>query len=102
MIGYIKNTVHCRAAIIAGYFNAAANDCGICDNCINRHTLFISTEEFKVITSDILQLLCNGPMQLPAIQQQLQHIKKEKLKKVLDYLQAEKKIMVDKEGNIFI
>jgi len=103
MLDYIKNTQACRSKIIAGYFNAkAGNSCGICDNCINEKTLVISTEEFEVITSGILELLSTRPVSLTTLQQQFKTVKKEKLWKVLHYLQAENKIGVDKEGNIFI
>ena len=103
MVNYIKTTRICRSKLIAGYFGAAAqNACGVCDNCINDKALLISKEEFDSISSGILQLIKTTALPLKEIQQQLKVVKKEKLWKVINYLQAENKITVNKEGEISI
>ena len=100
---YINTTTACRSKLIADYFNATADKaCAICDNCINEKALTISKEEFEHISSGILQLVKDTPLPVKYIQQQLKAIKKEKLWKVINYLQAENKIAVNKEGNLFI
>jgi ATP-dependent DNA helicase RecQ len=100
---YINTITACRSKLIAAYFNATADKaCAICDNCINEKALTISKEEFELISSGILQLVKDTPLPVKYIQQQLKGIKKEKLWKVINYLQAENKIAVNKEGNIFI
>jgi ATP-dependent DNA helicase RecQ len=101
ILGFIKNTAFCRSKIIAAYFNAATkNACGVCDNCINEKILEISKEEFETISNGILQLVKASALPVKEIQQQLKVVKKEKLWKVINYLQAEDKLSVDKEGNI--
>jgi ATP-dependent DNA helicase RecQ len=103
IINYITNTIFCRSSLIASYFNAlAVKACSICDNCINQKELKISAEEFDAITSAILNLVTQSPLAVTAIQNNLKSIKKEKLWKVITYLQAENKISVSKEGDIFI
>jgi ATP-dependent DNA helicase RecQ len=103
IINYIKSTTGCRAKIIAAYFNAtAANDCGICDNCINQKTIDISKEEFEKIAGAILMLVKETAIPLKDIQENLQRFKKEKIWKVINFLQTENKIAVTKEGNLFI
>jgi ATP-dependent DNA helicase RecQ len=103
IINYITNTTFCRSSLIASYFNAlTAKTCSICDNCINQKELKISAEEFDAITSAILNIVTQRPLAVTAIQNNLKSIKKEKLWKVITYLQSENKISVSKEGNIFI
>jgi ATP-dependent DNA helicase RecQ len=103
IINYIANTIECRSKIIAGYFNApTANDCGKCDNCINQKAIVISKEEFEYISSSILNFVKDNALPVKDIQNFLKEIKKEKLWKVINFLQAENKIAVNKEGNIFI
>ena len=103
ILGYIKNTVNCRSKLIASYFSATTNNaCSICDNCINEKDLHISKEEFDTISSGIFQLVKAAALSVKEIQTQLKGVKKEKLWKVINYLQAENKISVTKEGDIFL
>jgi ATP-dependent DNA helicase RecQ len=103
MIGYINKNTGCRSQHIANYFtDLKVNACGICDNCINEKVIYISTEEFNSITHQVLGLTKKAPVSVLEILGALKGIKKEKIWKVVDYLQAEKKIQADKEGNITI
>ncbi len=103
MLNYINNTVACRSKLIGSYFSAPiANDCGVCDNCINQKAISISKEEFESIASGILQLVKDNPLPVKTIQQHLRSVKKEKLWKVINFLLAENKIAATKEGAIFI
>jgi ATP-dependent DNA helicase RecQ len=101
IINYIHSTINCRSKIIAAYFNApTANDCGKCDNCINQKAIVISKEQFEEISSAIIMLVKDIAMPLKDIQQKLQNVKKEKIWKVINFLQAENKVSVNKEGDI--
>jgi ATP-dependent DNA helicase RecQ len=101
IIGYIKETGICRSATIAGYFDAHLDKpCGICDNCINQKELIVTKEEFEFISGRILQMIHEKSMPVKDILTSLQTIKKEKFWKVLNFLQAENKINVTKEGQV--
>lgn len=103
ILNYIRTTTVCRSKMIALYFNAPAkNTCGVCDNCINEKIVEISKEEFETISNGILQLIKSNPLPVKEIQQKLKTVKKEKLWKVINYLQAENKITVNKEGEISV
>jgi ATP-dependent DNA helicase RecQ len=102
MASYIQNTTDCRGKLIAVYFNATNKPCGICDNCINQKELVISKEEFETIASGIFNLLKTNAMSAKELQSQLKGIKKEKVWKVINYLQSENKIAATKEGDLFI
>jgi ATP-dependent DNA helicase RecQ len=103
MLNYIMNSTNCRGKLIGSYFNAPiANDCGICDNCINQKAIVLSTEEFESIATGIFQLIKDNPLPVKNIQQHLRSVKKEKLWKVINFLLAEKKIAATKDGDVFI
>ena len=101
MIDYIKMTNSCRSKFIAIYFNdMSATKCGICDNCIKEKNASLSSGEFENISQHIFHLVKQKPLQVDELIIQSKKINKEKLWKVLDYLQAEKKLSINKEGNI--
>ena len=103
MIGYINKTTGCRSVHIANYFSEVKiNACAICDNCINEKVIYISTEEFNNISLQITELTKLSPVTMNEILVSLKGIKKEKIWRVVNYLQAEKKILADREGNLTI
>ncbi len=99
IIDFILNTITCRSQIIAAYFNdRQVKACGICDNCINQQSLKISKEEFEQISSFILELATQKSVGINEIINKGKRYNKAKLWKVIDYLQGEKKLLVNKEG----
>lgn len=101
IVGYVRQKKGCRSKSIANYFSAASIEtCGICDNCINEKAVHLSIAEFETIKEHICQLLKSGDKELKQIQEASPAIKKEKLCRVVDYLQAEQKIEVQKRGEI--
>ena len=98
---FIKNTISCRSQIIGNYFNdLAIKPCGICDNCINLKSLRISKEEFEQITQYIFEWTKKQSTGIKELLASSKQFKKEKIWKVIDYLQSEAKITVSREGNI--
>lgn len=100
---YITDTIACRSQAIAIYFNdSKVKRCGICDNCINQKELVISADEFTKITSYIFDFVNQNSTALKDLLATAMGIKKEKLRKVIDYLQAERKIEIDKAGKVIL
>ncbi len=98
---YIQQTNTCRSQLIASYFNdLTIKKCGICDNCINQNDVVISIEEFENIAAKIFQHLAEKPLLPDELMKKLAGVRKEKFWKVTDYLQAEKKIYFNKEGEM--
>lgn len=98
---YVQQTIQCRSRTIAAYFNDInVKACGICDNCIRQQDLQISTEEFALITGEIFQRISEHAVLYKELLKNLKGIRKEKFWKVFNYLQAEKKICISKEGMI--
>lgn len=103
IIDYIQNKFTCRSQIIAGYFNDLnVKACDICDNCINKKSIFISKDEFDQITSFILGFVDKNCVSVNDLLNNGRRFRKEKLWKIIDYLQEEKKLAVNMEGNIKI
>ncbi len=98
---YLLNQYDCRSKQIARYFNAPIeNNCGICDNCINKQAISISKEEFEFIAEMILKAAGNNGVAVKELFHNLTKSRKEKFWNVLNYLQSEEKIVLTKEGKL--
>jgi len=103
IIEFTKNTSNCRSQIIAAYFNSpAVKECGICDNCINKKIVELSANEFQQISFAILQHIKIKSYSALDLLKAMNGVKKEKFWKVVQYLQAEKKLQVNSEGLILL
>ena len=101
MIDYTIETVKCRSRITANYFgDTEIKDCGICDNCLRKKEITLTREEFENIHTRIIQVMHTKSLPAKELLHQLSGIKKEKAWKVIDTLQAENKISIDREGSI--
>ncbi len=98
MAGYVKTNM-CRSKMIGNYFNdLSIKPCGICDNCINEKGVIVSKAEFENITMSIEKLTAKAPIHSNLLLKSLNTFRKEKVWKVLNFLQAENKINISQEG----
>lgn len=104
IIEFILDVKSCRSKIIGAYFgDQQIKPCGICDNCINNRPVNISKEEFESITNLIYgSLKGDGLILIKEIHSRFKQVNKDKLWKVLDFLQAEEKITVTADGVLMI
>jgi ATP-dependent DNA helicase RecQ len=103
MIEYVNEKVDCRSRTIASYFgDHSVRNCGVCDNCLSQKTIHITREEFDMINHKIVDSVKRESMDARQLLQQLTGIKKEKAWKVINFLQAENKIELDKKGHIHL
>jgi ATP-dependent DNA helicase RecQ len=101
MVKYLELESKCRSKYIGEYFgDTAMKTCGVCDNCLQEKNTVLSTEEFNKITERIFDHLDHKESEMNALLQNLAGIKKEKVWKVIDYLQAEGKVSVNEKGSI--
>ena len=99
IIHYVKESVHCRSRMIGHYFgDDELKKCGICDNCLRQKSLVLSKEEFTTISSLIKSVLEPQPLPSKELMLTLGNIKKDKAWKVIEFLQAENEIEMDKAG----
>ncbi len=100
MLQYIRLEKDCRSRFIAAYFgDAAAKDCGICDNCLAQKRKDISASEFKQIEIRIMEQL-HDHITVSGLFLHLDKADKEKIWTVLEFLQGEQLIQVDERGVI--
>ena len=97
MIAYTANMA-CRSQFINHYFGDKEDTpCGICDNCLRKKKLVVSKEEFDAIHQLIHQQLNGRAISAKQLVDQLP-VKKEKAWNVIEFLQSEKKLLVNDKG----
>ena len=95
---FTQEQLTCRSKFIAEYFgDKQLQPCGICDNCLHQKSITLNETEFVDIHMRLLKLL-QKPLHSRDVMNQLKDIRKEKAWKVIDHLQAENKIEVDRDG----
>lgn len=89
----------CRSQFIGKYFgDVNMKQCGVCDNCLQQKNVYLPTEEFKNISENILQYISVNAIEIQSLFNKLNGFKKDKIWKVLDYLQAEGRVTVNEKG----
>ncbi len=103
LIHFVKEKTECRSRMIASYFgDASLPRCGVCDNCLRLKATILSKEEFDTINHRIINTVKYEPMHTRELLLKLSGVKKEKAWKVIEFLQAENKIEMDKDGLVRI
>jgi ATP-dependent DNA helicase RecQ len=99
MIYFTRETLACRSQFIGHYFgDAEIKKCGICDNCLRIKRVHLTKEEFEKIARIVETVLLQQPLPAKELMLHLHGIQKEKARKVIEHMQAENKIQVDKTG----
>lgn len=97
---FISLEVDCRSRYIGEYFgDLKMKKCGVCDNCLHQKNTHLSSEEFTGISEKIFYCT-NGGIDIKTLLLQLNNFKKDKVWKVLNYLQEEGKVRVNENGLI--
>ena len=100
MIDYVR-TNECRSNFINDYFgDNTIKNCGVCDNCLRKKATHLTTDEFEKIKTGIHAALSARTLSSPALLEKLNGINKEKIRSVLNFLQAEQKIIINEKGEI--
>ena len=93
MIDYTLLEHQCRSCFMAFYFgDKEAQDCGVCDNCLQQKSLHITNEEFADIQQHLLKLITTSGININHLKLSVTHIHRNKFWKVLNYLQQERKV----------
>ena len=99
IIQYVQELVTCRSKMIGAYFgDTKLHNCKVCDNCLRQKKIHIDEKEFEKISQLIQNVLAPQPLPSKELMDQLGSVKKEKAWKVIEFLQAENKLEVDKAG----
>jgi ATP-dependent DNA helicase RecQ len=102
ILEYVK-TSGCRSISIAGYFGEkGSSDCGICDNCVKKEKQKLSPAEFDSIYQKLREGASAQSLTAIDLFDQFADIHSDHLRKVIDFMQAENKLVVDAEGIVHI
>lgn len=101
MLGYL-DTKDCRSQYIANYFGEENTEpCGVCDNCLNKRSATLSEEEFKEIEQKIHEHIPDEGIGIKELLPLVSGVKKEKVWTVLNFLQSERRLLIDEKGCLF-
>ncbi|HUR10266.1 MAG TPA: ATP-dependent DNA helicase RecQ [Flavitalea sp.] len=101
ILDYVAEKNKCRSRMIGNYFgDNSIKNCGVCDNCLQRKSKSVTGEEFQMIHSNIVKEIRPQPLSSQELFNRLGNVAKEKAWEVIQYLEAENKIMVDDKGMI--
>ena len=99
MLEFVDESTACSSQVIGFYFgDEKIKACGICDNCLRQKASVLSKEEFETLHLRIINLIKLEPLHTKDLLLKLDGVKKEKAWKVIEFLQAENKISVNKTG----
>ncbi len=102
ILEYVR-TSSCRSVAIAEYFGEkGAENCGICDNCVKKEKEKLSPSEFESIYQKLKLGTQSEPLTPRALFDQFSEIHSDHLRKVIDFMQAENKLIIDEEGIVHI
>jgi ATP-dependent DNA helicase RecQ len=103
MVSYAKETATCRSKIIGIYFGDTESDtCGICDVCLWKKGNEISRDDFEQIYAYLKKYTGTEGAEIKPLLSKLGSKQKEKYMKVIDYLTAEEKAVLNKDGRLKI
>jgi len=101
ILDYVREQYLCRSKMIATYFNDLnVKRCGICDNCLHEKNLTISKEEFEKIKEGIKNSIAENPANAKELIHQMNGFKRNKVLKVLHFLQEENIVSITADGLI--
>jgi ATP-dependent DNA helicase RecQ len=102
ILDYVQTT-GCRSVSIAEYFGEKnADNCGICDNCVKNEKEKLSPSEFESIYQKLKLGTQSKSLTARALFDQFADIHSEHLRKVIDFMQSENKLVIDGEGIVHI
>ncbi len=103
MVDFIQLSAGCRSVYIANYFDdTSAKNCGVCDTCLSKKRFDITRKEFAAIKDALCEHLKENKTNRAEIFLHLKMYNKVKVSKVLDYLQSERKIIIEENGLVHL
>ncbi|MFT3979639.1 MAG: ATP-dependent DNA helicase RecQ [Ferruginibacter sp.] len=95
---YVEYT-GCREAFLAAYFGAPTQkDCGVCDNCIEKHFQEQGAADTEAVITQINRLLAQGPMEINSLIKKISGVPEKQTRELINFLLAEEKLQQTAEG----
>lgn len=87
MIHYADSKTKCRSQILLSYFGETDSyRCGVCDFCIARNKLELSSLEFETVAGQVKELVSKKPLPLIELVNSIRNSKEDKTIKVVQWL----------------
>ena len=103
IIDFTNESIKCRAVMIGNYFNdRSIQNCGICDNCIEKNKEHLHKNDFDKIANELKNILKSKPQNLKQITLQMNNYKIVDVETVIKFLLIEEIINNDSFGNYFL
>lgn len=103
IIDFTNESIKCRAVMIGNYFNdQSIQNCGICDNCIEKNKEHLHKNDFDKIANELKNILKSKPQNLKQITLQMNNYKIVDVETVIKFLLIEEIINNDSFGNYFL
>lgn len=100
ILHYAESRSKCRSQILLSYFGEKeVYRCGICDVCLDRNQLDMSSLEFEKVSGQVKHLLTRQPTALEALVARIEGSTEEKALRVIRWLLEHEKIIKD-ESNL--
>ncbi|TAL57693.1 MAG: hypothetical protein EPN85_13460, partial [Bacteroidetes bacterium] len=101
MIHYVESKTKCRSQMLLAYFGETDSyRCGVCDFCIERNKLEMSSLEFETVKEQVKELLYNKPMELAELVNAVRNSKEDKTIKVVQWLVDNEKLFYNEENKL--
>ena len=89
----------CREVFLANYFASPVDkDCGVCDNCVNKHFKALEAGEFAAIEKQIYHLLSRQPVNVNMLLKDLKPVPEKEAWEVINFLISEEKLQQTADG----
>jgi ATP-dependent DNA helicase RecQ len=100
-LDFIQMSIGCRSNAITHYFGeATSQDCGICDNCLNKKKKKLSPHQFKLIEA-LVKSLWDAPFSVNQLFQNQEAISETQIWEVLQFMTTEGLIRIDEQGILY-
>ena len=101
MIHYATETHLCRGRVLLAYFGETnADDCGVCDICLENKRKNLTHAEFEQILEEIVNILSMHTLTLKELVEHIPDHREEKILKVLQWLMDNNEVLYDDDNKL--
>jgi len=96
MLHYLDNVEICRSKLLVSFFDEKnAENCGICDVCLERKKLNLSNTEFRHLIKEIRETIEKQPLNMDDLAKKMQHRKEEHVLATVRWLNDQQNIKIE-------
>lgn len=101
ILHYVESKTKCRSQILLAYFGETDSyRCGVCDFCIERNKLELSSLEFETVAGQVKELISQKPLPLVELVNAVKNSREDKTIKVVQWLIDNEKVFYNSENEL--